>query len=133
MDRDAIRRAILEADDLPREKVELGPPYHCAVWIRALAGHERDLLEAERFAARDGPPTVQLANIRARMVARCAVDERGERVFADEDVAALGRKNAAMLDRLWTVAVRLNALSAADVEELEKNSGSGPSAASGSS
>ena len=58
------------------------------------------------------------------------VDEAGERLFSNDDVVALGKKNASALDKVFAIAQKLNGLSAADVEELEKNSGSAQSDAS---
>jgi hypothetical protein len=50
------------------------------------------------------------------------VDENGERLFQEEDTFPLGGKSAAALDRIFTVAQRLNGLRDEDVEELAKNS-----------
>ena len=62
-----------------------------------------------------------LANLRARLVALCAVDADGKRIFADDDIPALGGKASAPLDRLFSAAQELNGLSGKDVEDLEGN------------
>jgi hypothetical protein len=67
-----------------------------------------------------------LANIRARLCAMAMVSDDGERIFTDADMKALGKKSAKALDRVFAVAQKLNGLSAGDVEELAKNSESGP-------
>jgi len=48
-------------------------------------------------------------------------DEEGTRLFAAKDMDELGKKSAAALDRIFTVAQRLNGLSGEDVEDLAKN------------
>ena len=57
-------------------------------------------------------------NIRAKLVARCMVDDVGDRIFADSDVEALGKKSAQALDRLFGVAMRLSALQSGQVEAI---------------
>jgi len=98
------------------------PEWDGTVLVRGLTGAERDALESNIVQAnRDGSTTVDTRNLRARLVALCVVDEDGERIFSDEDVDALGRKSAAALDRVFSVAQRLSGLRAADIEELRKN------------
>ena len=38
-------------------------------------------------------------NLRARLVARCLVDEKGERVFDASDVVKLGKKSAKVINK----------------------------------
>ena len=67
------------------------------------------------------PVTPKVDDFRARFVGLCLVDEMGERLFSDHEVAQLGTKSAAALDRVFRVAQTLNALGDAAVGELEKN------------
>lgn len=113
------REQILSADDLKRESVSV-PEWGGEVLVRTMTGAERDAFEAAIGGGK--ARQVNTANIRARLVALTVVDEAGARLFADGDMEALGRKSAAALDRCFSVAMRLNGLSAKDVEELEKNS-----------
>lgn len=125
---------ILAAQDLPYERVDVpewstdphDPDY---VIIRTLSGQERDQYEADIFHIRTVGKRTQVdmvrVNIRAKLVALTAIDEDGNRIFTDEEVEALGKKNAGCLDRLFTVAQRLSGLSEQDVKELEGNSESG--------
>lgn len=121
------REAILAAEDLPRELVEV-PEWGGAVYVRALTGAERDQFEASIVEQRGRDVRMNMRNIRAKLVALTVVDEGGQRIFTDDDVAALGGKSAAALDRLFAVAQRLSGLSKEDVEELAKNSESVQSA-----
>jgi hypothetical protein len=114
------KAAILGADDLPRETVEV-PEWGGAVVVRSMTAAERDAFEAEILEKQDRPAAERLANLRARVVARTAVDANGVRLFADEDIEALGQKSARALDRVYAAASKLNGLSERDEEELAKN------------
>ena len=115
------REQILSADDLKREEVVV-PNWGGSVFVRSLTGAERDRLE-EQSVTRNGKTfEANYNNVRARLVSLAAVDESGKRLFTEADIEALGAKSAAALDLVFTVASRLNGLSAKDVDELAKNS-----------
>ena len=129
------REAILAHDDLPTEDVEV-PEWGGRVRVRGLTGTERDAWDGEAVAARlkGGMPP----NWRVRRVAMCLVDERGARLFSDRDVAALGAKNAAVIDRIDDVVVRLSGMAEAtpdrpaSEDQIVADLGTAGSAASGS-
>jgi len=54
-------------------------------------------------------------------VARTVCDEEGERLFTDSQIQQLGGKSAAALDRLYSVAARLSAITKSDEDELLGN------------
>ena len=109
--------AILKADDLPRELVQV-PEWGGTVWVRTMTGAERDAFEASVAASADTP---NLTNIRARLAVLCVVDDKGKRLFADADAEALGGKSAAALSRVFEAGQKLNGLTDSDVSDLEKN------------
>lgn len=111
------RDAILGADDLKREAVDV-PEWGGQVLISVMTGAARDAWE-QSIAGKGGRPDV--SNIRARLVAACAVDESGARLFTDADAEALGSKSAAAIERCAKVAQRLNGLTAEDVEAAKGN------------
>ena len=123
------RDQILEAQDIETEDVEC-PEWGGTVRVKGLSGEERDSYEAacmQERPAYDGKGKQvrgrtelgrNLANVRAKLVARSIVDEAGERLFTDHDVVALGKKSAAALDRVFEVAAKLSRLSDEDVEDL---------------
>lgn len=115
------RDAILEAHDLPHEDVAV-PEWGGTVRVRGLTGAERDAFEASVVG--DRGKTMNMRNLRARLVAITIVDEDGKRLFSDADVVALGSKSGAALDRLFSVAQRLSGITHGDIEALEKNSDS---------
>lgn len=115
------RDAILQAQDLPTEDVEV-PEWGGAVRVRGLTGAERDAFEQSVVEQRGKSTRANLKNIRAKLVAMTVVDENGERLFSDSDAAILGKKSAAALNRVFEVAQRLNGMTPDDVEELSGNS-----------
>lgn len=111
------RSAILAAPDLAHEDVPV-PEWGGVVRIAAFSAAARDSFELWVVQSRQKGSFV---NVRAALVARCAVDAEGRRLFSDSEVEALGAKSAAALDRLFEVAGRLNRVTEGDIEDLEKN------------
>jgi hypothetical protein len=111
------RDAILTADDMKTIDIEV-PEWGGDVRLRTLTGGERDKFESDMIDQRGKNNKMNLVNLRARLVALCAVDEGGKRMFGDNEVTKLGSKNAAVLDKLFTAAQKLNGMTQEDVEEL---------------
>lgn len=111
---------ILAIDDLKFEDVQIPEWGGAWVRVRTLQANERDRFEASTVQRNGKKVTTNLDNIRARLCLLCMVDEDGERLFQEEDTFPLGGKSAAALDRIFTVAQRLNGLRDEDVEELAK-------------
>lgn len=120
-----LKSKILAAVDLPTEAVHV-KAWDCTVHVRTMTGKERDAWEVEQFkVSRNAEGAVEVKanedNVRARLLARVLVDEDGQRIFTDDEAVDLGRKSAAVLEHLYGVAQRLNAISRADIAELAKN------------
>ena len=114
------RDDILQAQDLLFEDVAV-PEWGGEVRVRTLTGAERDRFE-ESVIKRNGKNVdVILKNMRARLVALTLIDRKGESLFSEKDIQALGGKSGAALQRVFEVAQRLNGLSNDDVEELAAN------------
>lgn len=109
------REAILGASDLPSEDVAV-PEWGGVVRVRMLTGAERDRFEASMLVRGGKKLDFNMQNVRARLVALTVVGEDGKRLFTDGDVEALGQKSAAALNRVFTVAQRLNGLKEDAVE-----------------
>ncbi len=123
---------ILQAQDIMFEDVPV-PEWGGTVRVVTLTGNERDAIEASMIVGKGKNKDISLANLRAKVVARSVVDEEGKRIFEDEDIAALGRKSTAALNRVYEVAQRLSGITQEDVDELTKNSEAAQSDDSGSS
>lgn len=121
------RNAILEAKDLKTEEVPV-PEWGGEVLIRSLTGEQRDEYEASMFEmSKNGTAKKNLANVRARLVMLCIVNEQGEQMFNRADIKLLGRKSAAALDRVAQAAQKLNGISDEDIEELAEGFENAPS------
>lgn len=104
------KEQILLSDDLPQEPVQV-PEWGGEVQVRTMTGTDRDAFEAS-LIGKDG----RLENVRARLVSLTLCDEAGVRLFSDGDIDALGQKSAKALDRVFTVAQRLNGIGTDQVE-----------------
>ncbi len=111
---------ILSADDLQTKDVYV-KPWDGYVRIRTMTAHERDRFEQMMFSNRGGKKE-RMDDVRATLVSLTVVDEDGKRMFSDKDVKALSKKSAAALDKIFSEAQSLNAVSDEDVEEIAKNS-----------
>lgn len=115
------RDQILTAQDL-RRKTILVPEWGGDVIIRELMAVERDDLEthflAERAKSKDGVEAVR--NFRARTLAICLIDEDGRSLFTTADIDDLGKKNAAVVSRLFAVLEELSGLSENALEATAK-------------
>lgn len=112
------RDAILQADDRPTEEVAV-PEWGGTVLVRGMSGKERDDFEAGWLDKKG--QFKMYGNFRASLAAACLVDKDGNQLFAPKDVAELGQKSAAALDRVAETARHLSGVSESDVEELEGN------------
>jgi len=117
-----IREQILAKSDLITQEVEI-PEWGLTLTVKTLTGTERDEYEASLIKGRKA----DLTNMRAKLCARCIVDQNGKRIFADSDIKALGGKSALALDKVFEVAQELNGIGTKELEELAKNFGAGQS------
>jgi hypothetical protein len=124
------RDMILEADDCPRERVEV-PEWGGYVFVRTMTGSQRDAFESQAGNT-DLPFHVRMQNLRARLAALTLCDERGQSLFTEADIIRLGAKSCEALDRIFKVAQRMNGLSAEDIDEIKKNLEHAQNGASGS-
>ncbi|USY19728.1 hypothetical protein NE857_31615 [Nocardiopsis exhalans] len=125
---------IDSVDDRRYEDVDV-PEWGGQVRIMALSGEDRDAYEAAIADAKQSGQGVslRLANFRSKLVAKAMVDENFKRLYPDSKVKALAKKNAAVIDRLWSKTQELSGMdkSAKDgVEEGKADSETGQSASS---
>jgi hypothetical protein len=108
------RYAILSADDRPLREVSV-PEWGGSLFVRMMTAGERDAFEASQG-------TDPHRDLRARLAVATVCDGDGQLLFAAADVPALTAKSGRALDRIFAAAARHNGITAADVEELRKNS-----------
>ena len=109
---------IMSARDLETEQVFV-EEWGGEVFVRGLTASERDQFEAETVIP--GSKQKNFKNFRARLVVLCAVDGKGERLFAAKDAEALGKKSAAAVLKVFKVAQRLSGLGLDDEKDIEEN------------
>jgi len=126
------RDDILKAADNDPEEVDV-PEWGGSVMVRGMTGRERDAFEVSLMTpGRGGKRELNPANLRAKLVARCVVDDDGNRLFTDADIAELGDHSAAAIDRVYAVAARLSGMSGEDQEEMMRDFGLADGAGSSS-
>ncbi len=114
------RNQILAAQDIKTQTVSV-PEWGGDVIVKTMSGTERDAFEMSILQERGDDEKKNVANYRSRLLVKCLVDDNGNPVFSDADIAELGAKSAVAMDRILTVAQRLNGLGKTDVEALTKN------------
>ncbi len=109
---------ILKADDRGEiEKVNV-PEWGGDVYVSIMSGAARDYFELEASKAVENPGS---NSIRALLCAATICDESGKRLFANNQITKLSEKSGRALDRVFSVAQRVNKITDSDIEELEKN------------
>ncbi len=114
-----VRSKILHARDRAREEVDVSEfwPEVGTLGVSVMGGNDRDSWEYPRNKLIDeSKPLV------GPFLVKCITDETGEKIFKEEDAEALGAKNWKALDKLFDVGWRINKLSKAEKEDIEKNS-----------
>lgn len=111
----------------PTVEVEV-PEWGGSLLVRRLTAREADQFEAESIdlQAEGQGARARLENLRARFLAACVCDERGEPVFTADDVRALGDLDTVAVQRVYAAAERHNAMDRASRQELLKNSSTPP-------
>ena len=110
---DLTKDAILAVQDLNVLKVHV-KEWGGDVYIRCMTVGERDAYECEWLANKErGVP-----NYRSKFLARCLCDKEGARLFTDAEVEQLASKSISVVNRLFNKAMKHNAMSMEDVEEL---------------
>ena len=111
------REAVLSASDTRYEVVDV-PEWGGRLRMRSMTGKARDRIEAMVTKVK-GRGTAVAENIRASVVAECAVSGAGAALFTPADIAALGEKNAAALDRAFECAWKLSGMGAEAAKAIE--------------
>lgn len=118
---------ILEVSDLVTETVPV-PEWSGDVIVRTMTGTDRDAFENSLVKIDASGKAVQsLENMRVKLLVVTLVDDNGNRLFDEGDIAMLGRKSTAAIERVYSVAARLNGIGAKAEAAAAKNSEAAPS------
>lgn len=126
---------ILSAKDLKQETTEV-PEWgeKAQVILREATALERDdyqenLLRPKYLDDGKAPAKPELRpnfrNAKARLLVKCMIDERGDRLFSDQEAEDLGQKSGQVIDRLFRIVQRLSGMDLQGQKDLEKNSDDG--------
>lgn len=116
--------------DVTIEKVHI-KEMNTDFYVRSLSAAEKskwelDAIEVSHNPKQNDAPTKimksRMETAQARLVELAVCHEDGSRFFKDGDAAAIGRKNAMIVAKLFNVAARLSAITKEDLEEITKNS-----------
>ena len=114
------RDEILKKVDTQIKIVKV-PEWGGDVRVRGMTGEERDAFEGSIVTVVGGKSVVDTKNIRAKLIVQCVVDEKGERMFSEEDINVLGKKSASALQRVFSLAGDLCGLTEGEIEKIAKN------------
>lgn len=117
------RDAILALPDLDTEDVYV-PKWDTTVRVKSMSAGQRNKLAGLMLkgSGRDFDIDItQLPGVMANVVAWCAVDEDGKRMFKDSDVDALNEKHGDALQVIFDAAMRVSGLGDSDVGDIAKN------------
>lgn len=118
------KAAILGAIHLKTESVDV-PEWGDGVTliVSEMSGTARDAF----YAAREGVTKLPVSESQAQLLLASVVDEAGNLVLDEGDIASLRTQSSIALDRIAGVAMRLNAMLPTSVEDAAKNSAAAPS------
>ena len=107
---------ILAADDLGLLEVQV-PEWGGSVFVRVMSVGERDSYENDWMVNK----SKGVDNFRSKFLQRVLCDEKGDLLFSSQEVEKLAKKSARVITKIWEAAMKHNALTDDDVEELAKN------------
>jgi hypothetical protein len=134
---------ILRAADVTASKdytyIELAVPEwgdDVGVRMRTLTSGERHRFETQMFQTEiamvdDGKGNMvpqekriinPAINLKTLLLGMCLVDEDGARLYPDDGIGILDSRNAVVINRLFTEAMKLNGMNAEAVSDKAKNS-----------
>ncbi len=111
---------ILKADDLGELVKVSVPEWGGDVYVKVMTGRARDYFELTGQKTIENP---KINSIRALLCAATICDENGKLLFTNAQVGDLAEKSGSALDKVFTVAQKINKMANSDIEELEKNFG----------
>jgi hypothetical protein len=111
------RQEIIDAQDIKTMDVEV-PEWGGTVTVKAMSVGDRDAFTVW-VSDREGRVSAQ--DFMAKMVAMCLIDEKGNRMFSDDELPLISAKSIPAIERIFKVVQDLSGMRKADLEEA-KNS-----------
>jgi len=113
----SLKDKIIEAARLATSKLTAVKVWGEDAHIRVMSGTERDQWESQIL---DNGKVVK-EQFRAKLLVKVLADETGKRLFSDDEIGTLSSMDSVELDRLYSIASKVNGLSKDDVDQLTKN------------
>lgn len=113
-------QAIFKADDRKSESVTV-EEWGVSLVIWEMSARQRAEYEDKIRALGDREKSSDLLTSMCTMIASCCFDEKGQKVFSDEDIPRLEEKSMSAVQGLFVKCMELNKMARSDIEELEKN------------
>lgn len=113
-----LRERIFAVQDIEHKHIKV-PQWGAEIDVIALTGEERARLIA---GATDSKGEIDSDKLYYGVIVTMAHDpETGGRLFTDDDIPALKKKNGAAIEKIARAGFKLAGLGQPDMEELEKN------------
>jgi hypothetical protein len=106
---------IFAADDLSLVPVNV-KEWNGTVYIRVLA-----VGDMERYQREFAEKKERMEDWRSKLLVRCLCDKDGKPLFNAEQIEKLSQKSVKVMSRLFDAAMKHNAVTEKDVEDLAKN------------
>jgi monomeric isocitrate dehydrogenase len=106
---------ILAADDMGLVPVNV-KEWNGTVYVRVMSVGEMEAYQRE-FAEKKE----KMENWRAKLLQRCLCDKSGRQLFTPEEIDKLSAKSVKVMSKLFDAAMKHNAVTEKDVEDLAKN------------
>ena len=114
------RDSFLKPFTVPQEVVEL-PELGGSVIVRGMTARQRSEFERQFQTPAGKPSKSRQAEVRERLIIAYVVDDDGNALFTVDDIEAIGKQSAAIVERIVNVAQRLCGITDTDVEDMAKN------------
>jgi hypothetical protein len=110
-----------QANVLNKETIEF---FGITCFVQAWRAWERDQWDAQQHKLNEqGGIVSAVANIRARLIVACLVDESGQKIFNANDADTIANMNAVEVDRVFNICRRVVGLiDQTEADESKKNS-----------
>ena len=111
------REEILAKTSLKIEAVTI-EDWGGEVLVSEMSGTSRDAWEQ---SIREKDASGKIVSPRAKLITFTVVDEKGDRIFKDSDIEAIGKLSSSSLEKICIAAMRLNGLGADEIDKAKKN------------
>jgi hypothetical protein len=112
-----LKDQIFKAQDAKVEPVEV-PEWGVTLYVKTLSGSDRAKL---RTISDHLGKVGRESEADTHLLILSACDQQGNRVFNENDFAALNEKNASIITKVAVAALKVNGLGADAVEDAKKN------------